>query len=384
MDDHLTASSGGDLLTPPTLPADDEVLVPGFTGSGKEYFRIWIVNLFLSVATLGIYSAWAKVRRLQYFDRNTQLGGAVFDFRGDPKAILRGRILALIMLVCYHYAFGFSTTVTLVIIGGLAVALPFLMRGALRFRLHNTQYRGLRFGFDGSTAGAYGVFLPILLMIVLPGVLLTLFPMDGKIFWSFALYLLWPAMHAALKRYQHNHARFGAACSSYHVSTWTFYKFYLISLGLVLAATLAFALVGAVVGGVLAAMGKPLTGFGAVGFVIGIGLYYLAILMLMPYMASRLSNTVWSHTAFPGIVIKSDMSARGFARLQVVNVLLTIVTLGLFRPFAVVRVHRFRLAAMTVTATGGFEHVLAQAAEAGRGGASGDGAADFFGFDFSW
>ena len=34
-----------------------------FTGSGSEYFRIWIVNLFLSIVTLGVYSAWAKVRR---------------------------------------------------------------------------------------------------------------------------------------------------------------------------------------------------------------------------------------------------------------------------------------------------------------------------------
>jgi uncharacterized membrane protein YjgN (DUF898 family) len=76
------------------------------------------------------------------------------------------------------------------------------------------------------------------------------------------------------------------------------------------------------------------------------------------------------------------MSARAFARLQVVNVLLTIVTLGLFRPFAVVRIHRFRLASMTIVASGGFDHVLAQAGAAGS--ASGDGAADFFGFDFSW
>jgi len=32
-----------------------------FTGKGGEYFGIWIVNLFFSVLTLGIYSAWAKV-----------------------------------------------------------------------------------------------------------------------------------------------------------------------------------------------------------------------------------------------------------------------------------------------------------------------------------
>jgi len=38
-----------------------------FTGRGTEYFGIWIVNLLLTIITLGIYSAGAKVRRLQYF-----------------------------------------------------------------------------------------------------------------------------------------------------------------------------------------------------------------------------------------------------------------------------------------------------------------------------
>src|SRR5687767_12457304 len=79
-----------------------------FTGSEREYFRIWVVNLLLSLATLGMYSAWAKVRRLQYFDRNTVLAGASFDFHGDPKTILRGRLLAVTLLASYQYAIGFS------------------------------------------------------------------------------------------------------------------------------------------------------------------------------------------------------------------------------------------------------------------------------------
>src|SRR6059058_745587 len=37
---------------------------PEFTADPKEYFRIWIVNLALTIVTLGIYSAWAKVRKL--------------------------------------------------------------------------------------------------------------------------------------------------------------------------------------------------------------------------------------------------------------------------------------------------------------------------------
>ncbi|HEU5435319.1 MAG TPA: YjgN family protein [Telluria sp.] len=361
----------------------DASWTPVFTGSGREYFRIWIVNLFLTVATLGIYSAWAKVRRLQYFDRNTSLGGAVFDFRGDPKAILRGRILALAMLVAYHYAFGFSSTVSLIIIGLLAIALPFLMRGALRFRLHNTEYRGIRFGFTGSVAGAYGIFLPILLIFVLPGLLLTINPANPLIFTSFLLYLLWPLMHFLLRKYQHGNASFGSAHSSVRIFAGSFYKLYLIAFGLSLAATAAFFILvaGLVILGKI--MGGDESGIAVWMPMIAAALYYIALLLCFPYMAARIANLVWSNTSFPGITIRSDMSARSFARLQVVNVLLTIVTLGLYRPFAVVRIHRFRLAAMTVVAAGGLDHVLVQATLA-PGSASGDGTADFFGFDFSW
>ena len=39
-----------------------------FTGSGFEYFRIWIVNVLLTIVTFGIYSAWAKVRTLRLAD----------------------------------------------------------------------------------------------------------------------------------------------------------------------------------------------------------------------------------------------------------------------------------------------------------------------------
>ncbi len=34
-----------------------------FHGKSGEYFAIWLVNALLTVITLGIYSAWATVRR---------------------------------------------------------------------------------------------------------------------------------------------------------------------------------------------------------------------------------------------------------------------------------------------------------------------------------
>ena len=84
-------------MTGPTdaINADERLVQPEFTGTAAEYFRIWIVNLFFTLATLGIYSAWAKVRKRRYFYGSTRLDGDSFDYFASPKAILNGRIIAV-------------------------------------------------------------------------------------------------------------------------------------------------------------------------------------------------------------------------------------------------------------------------------------------------
>jgi Zn-dependent protease with chaperone function len=66
-----------------------------FRATGAEYLRIWIVNLLLTIVTVGIYSAWAKVRRLRYFYGSTALDGASFEYHGKPLAILKGRLITV-------------------------------------------------------------------------------------------------------------------------------------------------------------------------------------------------------------------------------------------------------------------------------------------------
>src|SRR2546421_6112345 len=90
-------------MTGPTdaLNADERQVQPEFTGTAAEYFRIWIVNLFFTLATLGIYSAWAKVRKRRYFYGSTRLDGDSFDYFASPKAILNGRIIAVAIFAIY-------------------------------------------------------------------------------------------------------------------------------------------------------------------------------------------------------------------------------------------------------------------------------------------
>jgi hypothetical protein len=68
----------------PTLQTQPEIYRFEFRGKAGEYFRIWIVNVVLSILTLGIFSAWAKVRARRYFYGNTYLNGSSFDYHADP------------------------------------------------------------------------------------------------------------------------------------------------------------------------------------------------------------------------------------------------------------------------------------------------------------
>ena len=60
-----------------------------FKGKGGEYFSIWIVNVLLSIVTLGIYSAWATVRTRRYFYANFKLAGEGFEYHADLFKFLK-------------------------------------------------------------------------------------------------------------------------------------------------------------------------------------------------------------------------------------------------------------------------------------------------------
>src|SRR5437868_2663286 len=134
-----------------------------FTGSGSEYFRIWIVNLLLTIVTLSLYHPWAKVRRLRYFYGNTLVDGHALDFHGNPWKMLRGYLLVGAMVLLYSLAGKFSPVAGLVAFLIVAAIWPALFKASLQFRLANTSWRGLRFRFKGDTPSAYRAMLPLFL-----------------------------------------------------------------------------------------------------------------------------------------------------------------------------------------------------------------------------
>jgi uncharacterized membrane protein YjgN (DUF898 family) len=142
--------------TAATLPASYRF---AFTGRAAEYFRIWAASLFLSLLTLGIYSAWGKVRKRRYLYAHTGLAGNGFDYRASPLAILRGRVIALVLLGGLALAGHFLPAAQLAFIALLLALTPWIVVASSRFNARNTTWRNVAFAFDGRVGEAAKVIL---------------------------------------------------------------------------------------------------------------------------------------------------------------------------------------------------------------------------------
>ncbi|MFZ2652857.1 MAG: YjgN family protein [Burkholderiaceae bacterium] len=371
----------------------DHQLRVQFTGSGSEYFRIWIVNLALVLVTLGIYFPWAKVRRLRYFYGRTEIAGAPLDFHGDPKKMLRGYALTGTLVLLYSVAGNFSATAGLVAFILIAALWPALFKSSLQFRMANTSWRGLRFRFTGPVAGAYKAMVPLFVpgILVLGGVIFV--PDETKPpSWYFAflggvigaMMLAAPWLWWNLKSYQHNHYAFAQQQTELRSTVGAFYLVFLKTLGVMLLAIAALAGVLFSLGALTGLSGPPGPGaFGAAFIAIAVGVLggVLVVQFLpRPYFTSRMQNLLWSRTGNSSMRFRSRLEFTALLGLTVKNWLLMVLTLGLYWPFAAIALARMRLQAVSLTSRVDPESLIDRA-RAQQGEAAGDAAADLLGLD---
>jgi uncharacterized membrane protein YjgN (DUF898 family) len=376
------ARRGLPLSSPPTprVPsARPYVTRATFTGRGDEYFRIWVVNLLLTVSTLGLYSAWAKVRKARYFRNNTQIDGHAFDYHGNPAAILRGRLLALVLFAAYSWAFAFSRTAGLVTVAALCAAGPWLILRAQQFALGNTSFRGLRFGFQARPHEAYATLLPVLVLWLSPAVV-TVFLTDA--WWLTVTGVGVPWMHHRVKAFQRRHASYGDRRFTFTPAALRFYAVYAKGLGFVIAGSL---LAGIVLAALIAARrSDPIFGISSIeatvyGSIAAVFVYVVA----WPYYAARLQQVVWSRTCLGDIRFRTEIKARPLFRLVLRNATLTALTGGLYWPWAAVNLARYRIECIHVESDVPLSSV-AGGIQAPPVSALGEGATDTFGLDIGW
>ena len=308
-----------------------------FTGDSGEYFRIWIVNLCLSVLTLGIYSAWAKVRRKRYFYGCTLLGGAAFEYLGNPVAILKGRVIVVVAFGAYALLKELHWSTAIVLFFAVAVALPWIVQRALQFNARNSTHRNVRFGFHGSKMDVFAVLL------------------IGALLVPVTLGLAYPFYLAMKRRIFVDNSSYGATQFRFSATTGDYY---------VAALKLSLAVAGFIVGSLIT---------------FGVGALPL-YLLVRAYAETTFARLAWSNTRLVDIQFGCGWTTGGLFKLYFVNSLAIIVSLGLLVPWAAIRSARYKLERITLQSASGLEGFLAAVEE--KVGAVGDEAGDMLGFDF--
>jgi len=369
-------------MTPPTLPFK-------FSGKGGEYFKIWIVNFILSVLTLGIYSAWAKVRTNRYMYGNTSLENSAFEYHATPIQILKGRIIAIIALVLYVLLSNTFPIAGLVFAGILAVLTPWAIWRSMQFNARMISYRNVRFSFHGMLKEAYKILLlipllPLIIGAILAGIIhLTLgevapVVVTGVIGIAFlATYLIFPYVQKLVTVYYINNQQYGQGKFSTQLSTKKYYAIYLALLGWIILFMIGISMLVGVIGGALGLFGS-FADLGAIKeggdteamkFILSlIGLFYIPFIVISlwgkAYLEKNIRNYVLNNTELDDVVqLNSEIKTGRLFSLYLTNTLLVLVTFGLAYPWAKIRMHKYKIETSSATIKGNIAQYINQQQE---------------------
>ncbi|WP_298214307.1 YjgN family protein [Acidovorax sp.] len=390
-----------------------------FTGGGGEYFRVWIVNVLLSIVTLGIYTPWARRRTAQYFYSHTLVAGSPLEFTAHQSKMVKGFLMLVLISIAYNIAAntGQDTAVGLFLLAGALLA-PLIWGSAMRFRLNATRWRGLRLQFTASWKEVYIASWPVFaLALVWFGVFFGMqmlspglaeafqaaedevrkpsFPpftpaMGGLLLLGLVLTLL------CFIRLEFNYksllvlkAQVGAEHGRWKPVYLDFVKIWLATVAVFILCVLGLAiLISVLAGGSVALiagqgnrMGMWMFVVALVAIIAGFFLLLMASAPARAYREARMFQLMWSNIGVSHVArFKCRLRSRSYVWLRIKNMLLTLVTLGLYRPFARVSEYRMKLESVTLHVKGGVEQVAGTMVRQQQGGL-GDAMADAAGLD---
>lgn len=395
----------------PPVPVTEVVAPPDatselpftFTGTAREYFSIWIVNILLTIVTIGIYSAWAKVRRLRYFYGHTALDGHHFAYHGEPMQILKGRIIAVGAFAIFAVCWNLLPDLRFPVLAVGLVLVPAVIVLSMSFNLRNTSLRNLRFAFVRNFAGAYGLLLaPLALALGLTAVLYGLIDEQSAFMQAMlasareggesvvksdlipnlfflSLVPLTPWFDGARVRFLVDHARYGQLEGRYGGSIGGFYRLYATSFGMFM---LVGFFVSLIIGGISAAGGGINADSGATSLLgpvlMTVGLLYAFGFVIFGYFQARRTNLIVDGSAFGTHTLHSRMRPAETAWIYFTNTVAAIVSLGLLLPWGKIRLLRYQFECTTL-ASPGLDAVFAGTRE--DGSALGEELVDAFDID---
>ncbi len=347
--------SGGQVGAQHANSASRRELELRFIGSTQEYFRIWIVNLCLTLLTFGVFSAWAKVRKKRYLYSHTLLDGTPFQYLGQPLPILKGRVVAALLLIAWYATSRFFQSFYPFVLLLFAVLAPWMIVRSAAFNARYSAYRNLTFHFSGSYGGTFRTLFGCLLIVV------------------FSCGLAYPWAEARLKRYLVTNTTYGGKRGRFKAQGKDFVPIYLVAFGIGLALTTSLWI----------ALFQSRDGVMPTqdllfGFTIA---SYAAYTLVYAYRQARVTNLVWGRTKLGPLSFRSNLRFRDLLWLYITNLAAIVLSLGLLIPWATLRMVRYRAEHFNVEQRGALERFVGH--ERGTVHAAAAEVADVFDFDLS-
>ena len=311
-----------------------------FRGNAKEYFGIWIVNVLLSVATLGIYGAWAKVRDKKYFYGNTFIDNQSFSYHATGKQIFIGRLIVLGVILFLTAVSAVAPILYIILLLVLVGFVPWLICRAIKFNARVSSYRNVRFNFDGGYGGAITAYF--------------LLPIASV----FTLYFLSPVVSREQHSFAVNGHEYGNRRFKFNADTGPYFKAYFSALGLGL---LIYIIAGAAIAffpGALQGLSVAMqTNNVSPGMAVGLLVAYVAFIIVYAtpfifYMA-RMRNLSYNNTTLDDKHrFLSEISAWEYIKIVITNAMVVVLTIGLMSPWARVRLAKYIASRTTIFAGG--------------------------------
>ncbi|MEQ9846198.1 YjgN family protein [Pectobacterium brasiliense] len=354
-----------------------------FHGKAGEYFAIWLVNGLLTIITLGIYSAWATVRRRRYFYGNTEINGDRFDYHAQPIQILKGRLLVIAGIVLFYIVLAMSPTLGTILALAFAALIPIIVIRNWRYDAIMSSYRGVRFNYHCQTGRAYWVLLlcPILLLLAFYAVLAVAMFIGMRsdspiIITLIVLALVVPgfaAVNGIMKMMQLdfyvNNLFFGKTAFKAELTKAAFIKFALISLLIFIPFLIAalsfmgsfiFTLYQIIMMGADSDTIAMMLLSNVFNMVMMFVVALLGVLVSSSYLVVAQRNYLFNQTSLNGgVKLYSSMQTMSYMGLLITNSLITIFSLGWAAPVAEIRHARYIANATAVEGDLALLHVQA-------------------------
>lgn len=292
----------------------EKVTYFNFTGSGKEYFSIWLTNTIFSIFTLGIYSAWAKAKKLQYFYQHTYFQEENFNFHANPVSILKGKIISAFFILISYFIFYFSIYAAYIYLGIIFLLFPLFLVKSLNFYLENLSYKGIRFRFTGNLKQIYTLFIKHIILNILTCTLI--YPYTLKVF----------------NEYIYGNINIGDVSIKINIKTKKYYFLCLKYFGFSFLIVILFGIIKFLSGHIFANLLSEET--------ILIASLFFIFYIIYNYFSANIYKLVFNGLSIQSNNMRSTLNTSKYLFLHILNFFLVIITFGLYKPFADISVEK--------------------------------------------